>query len=251
MREPAGYRKNPADRAGSYATNRIAAKPQPSIQVRERPALAGLARIVRGRAFGRVPGCYVPLLVRGVLATVVCGLLVASAAGCGGDERQDADEPAGTFEVQVVTASFPEDQSISQDAPMRIVVRNAGKQAIPDLAISLSGLSDRNPAPGLADPEQPLWIVEKQPGAAATADGFTWAMGRLPPGGTSEFELSLNPAVPGTHQVKWTVAAGLNGKAMARSSSGARPAGTFTVRVSDTPPPARVDPDTGKVITGG
>jgi hypothetical protein len=185
-----------------------------------------------------------------VLAFVVCCLLGVSAAACGGGERQDADEPAGTYEVQVVTASFPEEQSISEEAPMRIVVRNASKQTIPDLSISLSGLSDRNPAPGLADPQQPLWIIEKQPGAAATADGFTWAMGKVPAGGTSEFELSLNPAVPGTHEVKWTVAAGLNGKAMARSSSGERPAGTFTVRVSDEPPPARVDPDTGKVITG-
>jgi hypothetical protein len=188
--------------------------------------------------------------VRGVLAFLVCGLIAVSATACGGGERQDADEPAGTFEVQVITASFPEEQSISQDAPMRIVVRNPGKEAIPDLAISLSGLSDRNPAPGLADPEQPLWIIEKQPGAAATADGFTWAMGQVKPGATSSFELTLNPAVAGTHEVKWTVAAGLNGKAMARSSSGARPAGTFTVRVSDKPAQARVDPDTGEVVTG-
>jgi hypothetical protein len=186
-----------------------------------------------------------------VLAFLVCCLLGVSFAACGGGQRQDAEEPAGTFEVQVVTASFPEEQSISQDAPMRIVVKNPGKETIPDLAISLSGLSDRNPGPGLADPEQPLWIIEKQPGAAVTANGFTWGMGAVPPGGTSEFELTLNPAVPGTHEVKWTVAAGLNGKAMARSSSGSRPAGTFTVRVSDEPPPARVDPDTGEVVTGG
>ena len=188
--------------------------------------------------------------MRGVIAFLMCALIGVSATACGGGERQDADEPAGTFEVQVVTASFPEDQSISQTAPMRIVVRNAGKETIPDLAISLAGLSDRNPGPGFADPEQPLWIIEKQPGAAATADGFTWAMGPVAPGGTSEFELALNPAVPGTHEVKWTVAAGLNGKAMARSSSGSRPAGTFTVRVSDEPAAAHVDPDTGKVVTG-
>jgi hypothetical protein len=197
-----------------------------------------------------VVGGTFPFLVRGVLAFLLCCLFGLVALGCGGGERQDADEPAGTFEVQVVTASFPEDQSISQNAPMRIVVRNAGKQTIPDLAISLSGLSDRNPAPGLADQQQPLWIIEKQPTAAATADGFTWAMGQVKPGATSSFELTLNPAVAGTHEVKWTVAAGLNGKAMARSSSGARPAGTFTVRVSDEPAAAHVDPDTGKVVTG-
>ncbi len=195
-------------------------------------------------------GWYGPLLVRGVLAFSVCCVLIGFLTACGGGERQDANEPAGTYQVQVVTASFPKDQSISQPAPMRIVVRNPGKQTIPDLAISLEGLSDRNPAPGLADPEQPVWIIERQPTAAATADGFTWAMGALPPGGTSAFQLKLNPAQTGTHEVQWTVAAGLNGKAVARSSSGARPAGSFTVRVSDAPAQAHVDPDTGKVVAG-
>ena len=178
-------------------------------------------------------------------------LAAASLAACGGGERQDAAEKAGTYDVQVVTASFPEEQSISRPAPMRIVVRNAGKSTIPDLAISLQGLSDRNPGPGLADPEQPLWIIEQQPTADTTAYDFTWAMGPLAPGGTSEFKLSLNPAVPGTHEVKWTVAAGLTGKAMARSSGGSRPAGTFTVRVSDAPAATRVDPETGKVVSAG
>jgi hypothetical protein len=200
------------------------------------------------RSVARLGGTF-PILVRGVLAIVACCALGVFVAACGGGQRQDADETAGTYEVQVVTASFPEDQSISKSAPLRIVVRNAGKQTIPDLAISLSGLSDRNPGPGLADPEQPLWIIEDQPTAASTADGFTWGMGPVPPGGTSEFTMKLNPAVPGTHEVKWTVAAGLNGKAMARSSSGSRPAGTFTVRVSDEPVPATVDPNTGKVIS--
>jgi hypothetical protein len=184
-----------------------------------------------------------------VFAFLVCCAIGVSVAACGGGQRQDADEHAGTFEVQVVTASFPENQSISQPASMRIVVRNAGHKTIPDLAISLAGLSDRNPGPGLADPEQPVWIIQQQPGAAATANEFTWGMGALAPGATSEFALKLNPAVAGTHEVKWTVAAGLNGKAMARSSSGERPAGTFTVRVSDVPPPARVDPDTGDVVS--
>ncbi len=187
--------------------------------------------------------------MRGLLAIVVCCLLGASASACGGGERQDAGETAGTYEVQVVTASFPEDQSISQSAPLRIVVRNAGHQTIPDLAISLAGLSDRNPAPGLADPEQPLWIIEDQPGAATTADGFTWAMGSLPPGRHVGVHDEAQPGDPGTHEVKWTVAAGLHGKAVARSSSGARPAGTFTVRVSDEPTQARVDPATGKVVS--
>jgi hypothetical protein len=181
---------------------------------------------------------------------VACVALAGAVAGCGGGTRQDAAETAGTYDVQVVSASFPEDQSISAPARMRIVVRNAGRKTIPDLAVSLQGLSDRNPGPGIADPEQPLWIVQGQPTADTTAYDFTWAMGKVDAGDTRTFELDLDPAVPGTHEVKWEVAAGLTGKAMARSSNGSRPAGTFTVRVSDEPPAARVDPASGDVVSG-
>src|SRR5690348_11560456 len=84
----------------------------------KRRTLPGLAPILGDHAFSCAAGGTFPLLVRGVLAFLVCCLLGVSVAACGGGQRQDAKEPAGTYDVQVVTASFPEDQSISQNAPM-------------------------------------------------------------------------------------------------------------------------------------
>jgi len=190
--------------------------------------------------------------VRRVLAiTVCCAITAAVAAGCGGAERQDASERRGAYEVEVVTAEFPEEQAVSRPATLRIAVRNRGDRAIPNVAVSLAGLFVRNPSPGTADPQQPVWVIEDQPRDGETAFDSTWALGRLPPGATRDFTWSLNPAIPGTHEVTWTVAAGLHGSAVARTADGERPTGTFTVRVSDRPAQATVDPATGDVVTGG
>jgi hypothetical protein len=192
--------------------------------------------------------------VRGVLrlsvAFLVCCVPLGALAGCGGDARQDAGQESGSYQVKVVSSSFPADQSISSEAPMQIVVRNDGKQTVPDLTISLQGISDRNDQADLADEEQPVWIVEDQPGNATTAYDSTWALGPLKVGETKRFDLKLTPAVPGTHTVKWAVDAGLTGKFSARTSAGRVPAGTCTVRVSTEPAPATVDPDTGAVVRG-
>ena len=193
--------------------------------------------------------------VRRVLAISLCcataGASGAVAAGCGGGERQDASERRGAYEVEVVTAEFAEEQSISSPSTMRIAVRNSGDRAIPNVAVSLAGLFVRNESPGTADPQQPVWVVEDQPADGETAFVSTWALGRLPAGDTREFRWSLNPAMAGTYEVTWTVAAGLHGKAVARTPDDQRPTGTFTVRVADRPAQATVDPATGDVVAGG
>jgi hypothetical protein len=185
--------------------------------------------------------------VRRVLAFSACCALLA---GCGGGARQDADEKAASYDVQVLKSSFPREQSISQPAKLRISVRNTGKQAIPDLAVSLTGLVYNDDEIGVADPERPVWIVTDQPREGQTAYDFTWAVGELPAGATRELSWTLAPAVPGTHTLKWAVAAGLNGRAKAQVQGGGPAAGTFTVAVSDKPAPATVDPDTGAVVRG-
>ncbi|HWV87390.1 MAG TPA: hypothetical protein VNZ62_18210 [Capillimicrobium sp.] len=192
--------------------------------------------------------------MRRVLAISVCcaiaGAPGAVAAGCGGGERQDASERRGAYEVEVLTTEFAEDQSISRPSTLRITVRNSGDRAIPNVAVSLAGLFIRNESPGTADPQQPVWVIEGQPTDGETAFDSTWALGRLAAGDTREFTWSLNPAIPGTHEVTWTVAAGLHGTAVARTPDGERPTGTFTVRVSDRPAQATVDPETGDVVSG-
>jgi hypothetical protein len=173
-----------------------------------------------------------------------CALLV----GCGGGSRQDSAEKSATYDIDVASASFPKDQSISSPAELVIDVKNTGDHAIPDLAVSLDGISTANDQPGLADPRQPVWIVADSPKNADTAFVFTWAVGTLSPGATRSLKWKLTPATPGTHDLTWTVAAGLHGKAKARMKGGGLPTGKFTVRVSDAPAQATVDPDTGDVV---
>jgi hypothetical protein len=183
--------------------------------------------------------------VRGVLAsTACCALLV----GCGGGERQDAGERSATYDVDIVASDFPEEQSISTPATLRLAVRNAGDRAIPNLAVSLDGISTANDQPGLADPQQPVWVVSSSPTSGDTAYVYTWAVGRLEAGETRHLDWKLTPSTPGTHKLAWTVAAGLTGKSKAHLEGGGQPTGEFTVDISDAPQQATVDPETGEVV---
>ncbi len=169
--------------------------------------------------------------------------------GCGGAKRQDASEPSGNFRVDVVTASFPKSQHIAAGATMRIAVRNTGKRAIPNLAVTVDSFDKNSDQQGLADASRPVWIVQHAPLGGDTAYVNTWATGRpLKPGATQRFEWKVTPVVPGKRIVHWTVAAGLNGKAHAQTSGGRRPHGAFTVSISDRPADATVDPATGAVV---
>jgi hypothetical protein len=193
----------------------------------------------------------------GVAATATC--LVLPIAGCGGGgERQDADEASGTYKVDVVSASFAKKQRIAGASVMKIVVKNADSKAIPNVAVTITndddakggaGFATRSEQAGLADPSRPLWIVDEGPHGGDTAYVSTWALGRLAPGATKTFEWHVTPIVAGSHTLRWHVAAGLNGKAVARTDDGKDPVGTFGVDVSRKPPAVMVDPKTGDVVS--
>jgi hypothetical protein len=190
--------------------------------------------------------------VTGVAVMASTGL----ATGCGGGDRQDKNEPAGTFKVDVVKATFPEAQRISNSATMRVTVRNADTRTIPDIAVTISssdakgggGFQSRSETPGLADPARQLWIVDSEPRGGGTAYVSTWALGPLPAGRTRTFVWHVTPVVAGSHTLRYRVAAGLNGKAKAQTADGGEPAGVFRVNVSSKPPNATVDPATGNVV---
>jgi hypothetical protein len=179
---------------------------------------------------------------------VVAGLAAVGVAGCGGGERQDADEPSGTFQVDVVRASFPTKQHLAQPERFVIAVRNTGDQAVPNVAVTVSSFAERSEQAGLADPERAVWIIDSSPSGGQTAYTNTWALGRLPPGQTRRFVWRVTAVKAGTHTVKWQVAAGLNGKAKATLAGNRAPAGSVTVDVSAKPAQAHVDPKTGKVV---
>jgi hypothetical protein len=178
-------------------------------------------------------------------------LVVLGVSGCGGGERQDANEPSGTFRVNVVRASFPAKQRLAKPERMVITVRNAGRETVPDLAVSVDSFAARSEQPELADSQRAVWIVDRPPSGGETAYVGTWALGPLRPGEVKRFVWDVTAVQSGTHTVKWQVAGGLNGKAKAVLAGNRAPAGSFTVDISDRPARMRVDPETGQVVRVG
>jgi hypothetical protein len=181
------------------------------------------------------------------IALAGCAALIA---GCGGDEkaRQDADEPEGEWAIDVVEAKFPRSQHLAEATTMRIRVRNTADRAVPNIAVTVDGLSSRSEQAGLADAERPNWVVDDAPRGGVTAYTNTWALGRLAPGETKTFEWKVTPVKAGRYELTYRVAAGLDGKARAVATGGERPEGKFAVNVSREPAQSRVDPETGDVI---
>jgi hypothetical protein len=186
-----------------------------------------------------------------VVATCALALGLAGCGGGGESARQDADEPEGTWTVDVVEADFPSDQRLAQPATMRLRVRNADDRELPNLAVTVDSFSRRSDQAGLADANRPIWVVDDAPRGGQTAYTNTWALGRLRPGQTKTFQWRVTPVEAGSHRVSYRISAGLAGKARAQLDGGGRPEGAFRVRVSRQPSQARVDPGTGDVIREG
>ena len=217
-----------------------------------------------------------------VIATATVAL---STAGCGGSSPGSsttggsaAPVAAEHYPIEVTTASFPRRQSLSQRVRLVIAVRNSGRRALPNVAVSICNTtcSYKAPrgrgttvqafsyaagrAPNLANPSRPIWIVLRPPGtcgyscrnlgpgAAVTAYSNTWALGRLAPGHTARFVWTVTPVKSGRFTIAWQVAAALNGDNRA-VLAGDRPArGTLVAAVSTKPPHYVVHPN-GKVTT--
>jgi hypothetical protein len=183
-------------------------------------------------------------------AATAAALLALS--GCGGDDRQDADEPSGTFRVDVRRTSFPASQRLAQQSTFEITVRNAGARTLPALAVTVDGFAER-PRDGAdesapdSDPQRPVWIVDSEPAGGVTAYDNTWTAGALAPGRSATLRWRVTPVVPGRHLLTYRVAAGLNGRARAVDPHGDAPEGAVQVDVSAVPSDARVDPRTGRV----
>jgi hypothetical protein len=190
--------------------------------------------------------------MRGWVALALAGLAVA---GCG-SERQDADEPEGEFALEIVEASFPARQTTAQHATMRIAVRNTDDRNLPNLAVTVNtkpaGGGDPAGAfamsstdPRLADPERPVWIVDRGPEGGDSAASNTWAVGPVFPGQTREIEWRLTAVRPGNYTINYSVSPGLHGRAV--PANGQNVTGEFRVRISDEPVPARVNNE-GEVV---
>ncbi len=183
--------------------------------------------------------------------------------GCG-DERQDAEEPEGEFEVDVVRASFPERQRLAQRSELEIGVRNAGDRTIPNVAVTVDGFNYRSATPELADPERPRFVLNgvpveiggfpdaknASPRGCETVYVNTWACGPLRPGRERSFSWSVTAVRAGNFRIRWQVAAGLDEARAVAAGGGSAPRGTFAGSVSDEPAQARVADD-GKTVVSG
>jgi hypothetical protein len=172
----------------------------------------------------------------GVLAGTLAALALALSA-CGSDQ-QDENEPEGEFKVDVVSASFPGRQHLADEATLRIQVQNKDSREIPNLAVTVDGFGQRRDDPTLADPERPVWILNEAPRNSNSALTNTWTVGPVPAGQTRTLNWKVTAVRAGTYSIRYRVAAGIHGKAVAESVDGSGPAkGSFIARVTRAPRP--------------
>jgi hypothetical protein len=235
---------------------------------------------VRGPSGARARVCLVVATAAAALATAGCGgsSPAASTTGTGQTTGTEAAAAGGGSYPIAVTASFPRRQSLSQRVRLVVAVRNTGRRALPNVAVSICNTTCSyrarrgqgttvqpfsyaiGRAPNLANASRPIWIVLRPPGrcgyscrnvgpgAAVTAYSNTWALGRLAPGRTARFAWTVTPVKAGRFTVAWQVAAALKGPNRTALAGGRPGRGTLAAAVSTKPPRYVVQPN-GKVAT--
>lgn len=127
-------------------------------------------------------------------AALSLGALALLLAGCGG-MRQDAGVEAKSYPVQVLEASFPTgDQSMAKTSTMKIVVKNAGSERIPNAAVTVLSFQRRVQGEDISDRERPIFVLNKAPidytnpsrnrGDPGQPGGFGYGRGPLYGGGS-------------------------------------------------------------------
>jgi hypothetical protein len=195
----------------------------------------------------------------------VASLCLLAVAGCGGGERQDENEPEGNFPVEVVEAKFPENQKLAKSSDLVVTLRNAGRETIPNIAMTVAGLDRKATAADVADSNRPVFALngvqveiagfpeakDASPRGCDTAYVNTWACGPLKPNESKTFRWSVTAVHAGDFKIDWKAAAGLDGKAKAVAPGGGpAPRGSFSGTISDAAPEVRVADD-GKTIVSG
>ena len=164
-------------------------------------------------------------------------LAVLALAGCGSEARQDADEPEGTFRIEVVDASFPKRQQIAEPVEFKVSVRNADDETLRNVAVTVQtepqginapiAFGQRSLDEGLSDSGRPIWVLDEGPLGGDVANVNTWSAGTLRAGETRELTWKLVAARAGRFTIGYRVSPGLTGRAQppearpaARSRSG-------------------------------
>jgi hypothetical protein len=205
--------------------------------------------------------------LRAALALTLLAALALALASCGSGSSSDANEPEGTYRVTVGKASFATDQELGQTYQLRLSVRNSGHKTLPALTVSFSikgaegegsGLpfGIRDPQPGLAQPDRPVWVLAEhypkfadsgEPGGAGTSDPKTFDFGPLKAGHTANVIWKLSAVRSGPYTLLYEIDAGLSGKAKAETGGGVAPGGSFAVDITSARHDAEVK-DNGEVV---
>jgi hypothetical protein len=193
--------------------------------------------------------------------------VAALLGACGGEASSDSNERAGTYKMQVTTASFPTEQRLGQTSLLRIGIRNTGDKTVPALNVTIGvggeqGANSslpfgvRDPQPGLAQPDRPVWVLSatyprlagsSEPGGASTADPKTFALGPLKPGETTQAVWKLSAVRAGSFDLHYRVNAGLGGQTKAVTKGGVAPGGSFAAVITAELPETEVT-DSGEVV---
>jgi len=180
-----------------------------------------------------------------IFGAVIGGVVLG---GCGGSSG--SEEPSGTREVRVVTATFPSEQSLGQTSLMKLGVRNESDKEIPGLTftVSIAGkegegatlpFAIRDPQPGLAQPDRPVWVLSRhypklagstEPGGAEGAALKTFTFGAVKPGGTTEAVWKLSATRKGSYRIDYAI--GSTGEVKLETADGAKPGGSFGATIS-------------------
>lgn len=193
----------------------------------------------------------------------MAALLVA----CGGESSSDSNERAGTYKLEVVDASFPNEQFLGQTTLMKLGVRNAGDKQVPNVVVTVSvggkagqesslPFGVRDPQAELAQSDRPVWVLSEhyprfagstEPGGASTSNRKTFALGPLEPGATTTAVWKLSAVKAGDWQVLYRVGAGLGTQVKAETPGGGPPGGSFAATITSEPPETEVT-DNGEVV---
>lgn len=209
--------------------------------------------------------------MRTAVIAVIAGGLILGAAGCGGGDKLDANEPSGDYTVRVLKHQFPTQQKLAKTSDVEIDVENAGNKTIPQISVTfgrntkagrVETLDKRLVNPELADPNRPVFVVngrprnigglpesqDRVPQGSQTAYVDTYTLGKLEPGKIARFRWNVTAVRAGPFKVAWAVSAGLNGKAKAVLPDGAVPTGVFTGNITSVAPKAIVVEKNGKFV---
>ena len=204
--------------------------------------------------------------LRAATALALAALLALGATACGG-ESSDANEAAGKFPVKVTKVEFPARQFLGQTSLLRMGFRNTGRKTIPALAVTISvagrdgqasslPFGIRDPQPGLAQPDRPVWVLalrypkfagSSEPGGAETSNPKTYDFGALKPGATANLVWKLSAVKTGAWALRFVVDAGLGGQAQAVTAGGERPGGSIAARIVSRTPDKEVN-GAGEVV---